>query len=611
MKEFVEFLGAQAPYDRLDGDDLSRLARTVEAEFFSAGVIIVEENAPTLDHIFVIRTGSVEILDRGRTVDVLGPGDTFGHISVLSGLPPPLAVRAAEDTLCYRLPDPRKLVAHPEKLRYAHYGTLVARERLIASGGSFPRLERPLSEVIEPVVWCESTESVRTVAARMTAGGGSCAVFVRGDEIGIVTDDDFRRRIATGEVSVDATIDTIASVPALAVSAEKTVSAAYLHMVEHGIHHLVVLGDTGRPVGIARVVDIAAREIRDPLVIRSAVASARTLAELAEASRLLDPTTVELWDAGVPAEHLGAVRSTMIEAIFRKIVDLHGDQWPFTELECSWLLLGSLGRREPLPNSDVDTAVIWRARDGDGGPVPFTRVQISAAVEPLIDAMRQCGLQPCPQGLNASYPLFNRSSEGWRRAAEDWRRHPDVDNLLLASTMLDGRPITHNQLAHPLRSALLSGDGSDDFAKAMTRFSITTRPPAGFVRELVVGHFGEQKGYLNLKKVGLRPIVSLARALAVRARDASGSTTDRLDRARKAGLLTENEAESLKGAFSLCYQLVVDDQIGAMKAGRAIETVIRPDTLDNLERRHLRDAFRAVNHIQERVGSNRFEQVLP
>jgi hypothetical protein len=36
----------------------------------------------------------------------LAPGDTFGHISVLSGLPPTLAVRAAEDTLLYRLLTP-------------------------------------------------------------------------------------------------------------------------------------------------------------------------------------------------------------------------------------------------------------------------------------------------------------------------------------------------------------------------------------------------------------------------------------------------------------------------------------------------------------------------
>ena len=113
MKEFLDFLGAQSPYDRLDDDDLNRLAEAVEVEYFLAGTVIVEAEAAPLDCLFVVRVGAVEIIDRGRITDVLGPGETFGHISVLSGLPPPLQVRAAEDTLCYRLPDPRTLLGAP------------------------------------------------------------------------------------------------------------------------------------------------------------------------------------------------------------------------------------------------------------------------------------------------------------------------------------------------------------------------------------------------------------------------------------------------------------------------------------------------------------------
>ena len=159
----------------------------------------------------------------------------------------------------------------------------------------------------------------------MTSAGRSCALFLRDGQIGIVTDDDFRRRVATGEVGVDAPISAIASIPAIAMSTDRTVSTAYLFMVEHGIHHLVVVDAVGTAVGIVRVVDMAAAEVRNPLVIRSAAAAATTMDELVDACRLLTPTTVELWDAGLPVEHLGALLSAMIESIFRKIVELHSD----------------------------------------------------------------------------------------------------------------------------------------------------------------------------------------------------------------------------------------------------------------------------------------------
>ena len=605
MKEFLEFLGAQSPYDRLDDDDLGRLARAVEVEYFTADTVIVEADAAPLDCLYVVRVGAVEVLDRGRTTDVLGAGETFGHISVLSGLPPPLRVRAVEDTLCYRLPDPRTLLSHPERLRFAHYGGLVARERLINSSGSFARLERPIGEVAHPITWCDADDSIRTVAQLMTSAGRSCALFRVAGQTGIVTDDDFRRRVATGEVGVDAPVSTIASTPAIAMSTDRTVSAAYLFMVEHGIHHLVVVDAVGTPVGVARVVDMAAAEVRNPLVIRSAAAAATTMTELVEASRLLTPTTVELWDAGLPVEHLGALLSAMVESIYRKVVELHSATSPLAELDCSWMLLGSLGRREPLPNSDVDTALAWAVTTPGEGVV--TRDVVAAATQPIIAALTACGLAPCPQGLNASSPLFNRSQRQWREVADAWRASADdVDNLLLASTMLDARPITRPALIQPMRTALVGGLGRDAFTRSLSRFSMSDRPPSGFVREFVVERFGEQKGHLNLKKSGLRPVASLARALAQRTGDPTGSTPQRLMRAHRSGLLTADEANALTGAFSLCYHLVFDSQITAIKENRPVESAIDPATLDPLERRHLRSAFRTISGIQDRLSRKWF-----
>lgn len=605
MKEFLEFLGAQTPYDRLDDDDLNRLAKAVEVEYFTAGTVIVEADAAPLDCLYVVRVGVVEIIDRGRTTDVLGAGETFGHISVLSGLPPPLQVRAAEDTLCYRLPDPRTILAHPDRLRFAHYGSLVARERLLTSDASFARLERPIGDVAHPITWCDADDSIRTVAELMTRAGRSCALFLSGGRIGIVTDDDFRRRVATGEIGVDAPISTIASTPAIAMGTERTVSTAYLFMIEHGIHHLVVVDAVGTAIGIVRVVDMAAAEVRNPLVIRSAAAAATTMDELVDACRLLTPTTVELWDAGLPVEHLGALLSAIIESIFRKIIDLHSASSPLADLDCSWMLMGSLGRREPLPNSDVDTALAWVPREPTD--VVFTREQVASATEPLIAALSRCGLTPCPQGLNASAPLFNRSQRQWREIADVWRANSDnVDYMLMASTVLDARPVTRPALIEPLRSALVGGLGRDAFTRSLSRFSMKDRPPSGFVRGFVVEHFGEQKGHLNLKKSGLRPVASLARALAQRTGDPTGSTPQRLERAHRSGLLTADEADALSGAFSLCYHLVFDSQIAAIKAGRPVESAIDPAMLDPLQRRHLRSAFRTVSGIQDRLSRKWF-----
>jgi signal-transduction protein with cAMP-binding, CBS, and nucleotidyltransferase domain len=81
VKEFLDFLGSQSPYDQLNPDDLKLLAARVEVEFFPKGQEIIRYGEKGIDHIFVIRAGSVEISDRGRVVDVLAAGDTFGHVA--------------------------------------------------------------------------------------------------------------------------------------------------------------------------------------------------------------------------------------------------------------------------------------------------------------------------------------------------------------------------------------------------------------------------------------------------------------------------------------------------------------------------------------------------
>jgi CBS domain-containing protein len=83
----------------------------------------------------------------------------------------------------------------------------------------------------------------------------------------------------------------------------------------------------------------------------------------------------------------------------------------------------------------------------------------------------------------------------------------------------------------------------------------------------------------------------------------SGSTSDRLSRAADAGLLTTDEADTLKGAFTLCYSLLVQEEVTAIRAGTTPETFIATAQLDSLQRRHLRDAFRAITHVQDRVSA--------
>ena len=83
--------------ERHQVDDLAQRADVVA--YPPGAVILMQAGAPS-DHLFVVRSGVVELIDEGRVVDHLGEGEVFG-ISVLSGLGPALSVLAREATECY------------------------------------------------------------------------------------------------------------------------------------------------------------------------------------------------------------------------------------------------------------------------------------------------------------------------------------------------------------------------------------------------------------------------------------------------------------------------------------------------------------------------------
>ncbi len=260
----------------------------------------------------------------------------------------------------------------------------------------FGRFDQPLSAVLRPINWCEPGSTVREMATLISSDGASCAVHLHmrclpsRRTAGHRHRADFREKVATGLVGADAPVSAIASHPAYMVSDDLSVETALITMVDRGIHHLLTNDRSGRPSGVERVVDVADSSVRNPLLVRNATDCARDLEELVVAARQLSPTLVELYEAGLPPGHLGALHSAMLESVFRKLVEFHTPGTLLEKLTCSWMLLGSVGRRETLPNSDIDTALAWSVEPGAQEPDP---ADVADAVMPIMKAMPACGLQ--------------------------------------------------------------------------------------------------------------------------------------------------------------------------------------------------------------------------
>ena len=96
------------------------MAGSAEVEFHREGDTILSQGAEPVHHVRIVRSGAVEVISDGLLLDLLGPGELFGHGSMLSGLPAGFTARAHEDTLTYRIAEDVAVpvLARPETVTF-------------------------------------------------------------------------------------------------------------------------------------------------------------------------------------------------------------------------------------------------------------------------------------------------------------------------------------------------------------------------------------------------------------------------------------------------------------------------------------------------------------
>jgi CBS domain-containing protein len=599
VHDIAEFLHRHEPFLELDERALEELAARTEVEYFGAGDVIFRQGEPAMRHVRIVRRGSVELVDRGRALDLIAEGEWFGHPAMLSGLPTGTAARAAEDSLTYRLAaeDVVPLLGRPRGLRFVAR-SLMARTRPGAphdDGDSALRPDLPAGALVqEALVTCDHDTPIREAARRMAERRASCAVIpLESGGIGILTDHDLRVRVVAAGAPLDAPVSAVMSAPAVTADAGELGTELMLTMVDRGVRHLPVVADRGEVIGVVTDVDLLAAEARAPLIVRRAINEARDIDELRQAARRLPASVAALHDGHVGAAQIGAMMAAVVDALIGRLFELRLPDDPLPAF--AWMSLGSYGRREPVPSSDVDSALVWQ---GDAPPA------LAALARTVVDDLASCGLAADPHAANAANPLFARSARDWRATIAHWLEHPGEDKVLIAVSLLaDGRVVAGKGRPPDVLDALEEGRRHPALLRLLQRLALTHQPPTGFLRDIVVEHGGEHAGHFNIKRGGLLPIVDIARYAGLAAGTTSTSTHERLRSGAGAGILDDEQAVSLGEAFDLFTELRLQHQLEQVRAGDAPDDFIDPKALNRLSRRYLREAFRVVSAAQRALGN--------
>jgi len=633
-RRIYDFLKGYPPFNMMEPEGLMRLARGATVQYGKPGMVLFRRDDLPEPYVYVVREGAVQLFlqqaDDRVLVDECDEGDLFGLRPLLAGQHYALSAEVKEESLMYVLKasELQRIMQENPKVAFYLAGLFAAggkkdagdtyrsrlflsRERLIDA--HFQLIEIQSTERSKEPVTCPAGTSIRDAAKKMSrhSVGSIIIVDAANHPLGIMTDKDLRKQVATGQQALTAPVDTIMSSPVITVAPSVTVADVQIEMVKHRVHHLCLTEDGGpnSPViGVLSEHDILVLQGNNPAVLIREMRRKQDAAGLRHLRERAELLLRKYIYQEVSIAFISTVMTEINDALIQRAVELgleameqRGYRRPETQF--CWLALGSEGRSEQLLRTDQDSALVFEnVQEEDYAEVQQYFLTLADWVTNLLN---DCGFEYCPAGMMANNPKWCLSLDRWKEQFSRWITEPTPGAVMHSTIFFDFRPIFGRaELAGQLTTHIFSIlDRQTVFMSTLAKNALQNPPPLTFFRNFVVEKSGEHEDEFDIKARGMMPLADAARVLILHARISGLNNTFR--RFEKLAELEPKNRELLEQAADAYEILMRYRTLQGLRQGDS-GRFFRPSELSKMERMNLRNSFRPIRELQSLL-STRFQ----
>ena len=448
-----------------------------------------------------------------------------------------------------------------------------------------------------PAITCSPELSLVEMAKLMKLHNISGIVAVAGEKpVGVVSLRDLRNLIADApETLSDLTVGEIMKTRLITIHAHDYLFKAIFLMAKHNIHRLIVVDEQERLVGVMTDTDLLRIQTRSPLYLVQEIEAANSLEQLRTIGRKMIGMLQYAIKTNADTQSLIQLITHFNDALTERLISILATQENIRlPAGAAYLALGSEGRGEQTLRTDQDSAIVYRddlpAEDLDA---------VHCFAERIVAALESVGVPLCPGQMMANYPDWCHSLTEWKELIERWISYPAPEQMVYFGVFQDLRVIHgEKEFERELREHLHTCTKSHAiFFPSMARNIVRFKPPLGMFGRLQVGKSGEERGKIDLKKGGIFTLTRGIGLLALEAGIMGGTTWDKLERLHLLNIVSDDDLETLKEAFTFLIKLRLEKQLMALHSGQEAGNLVDPLVLPDRLRDQLRAAFRGVNTL--------------
>ena len=539
-ENIANFLKEFSPFSYLSHEELIQVTTSIGVINLDKHKVLFQINDKLHDSFYVVATGVINlsvIADAEETLlNKCYPGDVFGLRPFFAKNNYMMTAKTREDCIVYAIPIAvfKPFVAqNPQVLDFLlesfatntrnpfdkeNRGKLITdnvytdgQQNEIQYFQSLAYNKTPLKVSITAIV----KDTAQLMTENLT---DNVVITEQSHPIGIVTDSDFRSKIANGRFPLISTIDRIMSSPVITVPENVSVAEAQLLMLKHNVSHLCVTIDGSDKSDVKGVIsehDLIVAQANNPGVLIKEIKRSLSPKELKLVREKLTDLIQSSIAKNIPLPHIYNISGEIITAIIKRSIELAILDLGSPPARFAWFSIGSQGRKEQFLLTDQDSILIFE----DVATEKYKDIKdyFLKLAKRATSILEKVGYNFCPNGHMASNVLWCKSMSDWIKQYNNWMKTPGEKSNDISSIFFDYELVFgEGKIEDTLDDLILKNTKNNAlFFDYLGNDTLRKNPPINFFKKFNLEEEGEQKGKFDIKNRAIMPLVDGARLFAI------------------------------------------------------------------------------------------------
>lgn len=535
----ANFLKEYEPFNYLSFDDLIKIANTIRVINLEKHKSLFQINDKLHDSFYVVASGVIHltvISDAEETLlNKCYAGDIFGLRPFFAKNNYQMTAKAREESIVYAIPIAtfKPFVAQNTEVLNFLLESFAANTKNNFDNQSHASLSdnvgytdnqsdmlyfQSLTYNKTPLKISSSTP-IKDAALLATENMiDSVLITEQGFPVGIVTDKDFRSKVATGRFPLSNAIEKIMASPVITVTENISVAEAQLVMLKHGVTHLCVTQDgtdKSEVKGIISEHDLVVAQANNPGVLLKEIKRSQTAKELKLVRDKLTDIIQSSLNKNIPLTHINSIAGEITLAIVKRAVEQSILDLGSPPARFAWLSIGSQGRKEQLLLTDQDSILVFE--DVSAEKYRDVKDYFLKLAKKATATLEKVGFVFCPQGHMASNMLWCKSLTDWTKQYNSWMNTPGENSNEISSVFFDYEMAYGEQKIEDAITETIFKNAKNNvlFFDYLGNDAIKKPTPLNFFKKFNLEEEGENKGKFDIKTRALMPLVDGARMLTM------------------------------------------------------------------------------------------------